>query len=332
MRSLITALVLSLFTYQNMYAQLCYTTEVVIDSLVDIPQGDFQLVFEDNFDGDKLNTDVWRRSFPWGRTIIDHNELQYYADENCVIEDGILNLIIKKEVINKKAVSYLPADKLLKDDITNKRSFDYTAGMIHSKDKFGYGKYEIRCKLPKGKSFWPAFWLFGDAGYNEIDIFEFWNEDSFLGYYRPKLLSRVPHFNIHHDFEQEGRRQCSSKYKGPDFSQDFHTFTFEWDFYKMQWYVDGEVKRTTYRYYTLDKKPLERSDISIGQKVIVNKNYPTQEELNVIINIAINGKKDSPDKKTPFPSTFQIDYFKFFEKESSTSSTDADDTNNESSN
>ncbi len=43
----------------------------------------------------------------------------------------------------------------------NKQYFDYTSGMIYSNYKFDYGMFEIKCKIPKGKGFWPAFWMAG---------------------------------------------------------------------------------------------------------------------------------------------------------------------------
>jgi beta-glucanase (GH16 family) len=66
--------------------------------------------------------------------------------------------------------------------------YDYGSAFIMSKEHFIYGYYEARCKLQDGKGAWPAFWLFGNNGFNtgegasstptyygsygEIDIFE----------------------------------------------------------------------------------------------------------------------------------------------------------------
>ena len=35
----------------------------------------------------------------------------------------------------------------------------YGVGLISSVDDFGYGHFEIECKLPTGKKLWPAFWM-----------------------------------------------------------------------------------------------------------------------------------------------------------------------------
>lgn len=109
------------------------------------------------------------------------------------IDNGIIKLITKEEYIYDKVVPYEPDNLILDDGTYNKRGFDYTSGMIYSNRKFGYGKYEIKCKLPKGKGFWPAFWVFGGPDYNEIDVFEFWNEYNLGIYYDPSKLSKVAH-------------------------------------------------------------------------------------------------------------------------------------------
>ena len=43
---------------------------------------DYQLVFEDNFDGNELNRAKWNTEFLWGPGLIINNELQYYVNED----------------------------------------------------------------------------------------------------------------------------------------------------------------------------------------------------------------------------------------------------------
>lgn len=47
---------------------------------------------------------------------------------------------------------------------TNTRNFYYSSASVRTKDKYLYGKFEIRCKIPEGTTngFFPAFWLYGD--------------------------------------------------------------------------------------------------------------------------------------------------------------------------
>ncbi len=92
----------------------------------------------------------------------------------------------------------------------------------------------------------------GDPVYNEIDVFEFWNEKNIFGNYDPTKSTKVHNMNIHFDYYGNGSKSsCATYYDGVDFSQDFHVFTLIWERDKIQWFVDGSIKRTDYRYYTI---------------------------------------------------------------------------------
>lgn len=45
------------------------------------PDADYQLVFEENFDGTELDNNKWNREFLWGPGVIINNEEQYYVNE-----------------------------------------------------------------------------------------------------------------------------------------------------------------------------------------------------------------------------------------------------------
>ena len=69
-------------------------------------------------------------------------------DENDVYLDGDGNLVIRVRKIDNKN--------------NDSDSHDYSVGMVRSKGKFEqkFGKFEIRCQLPKKSGWWVAFWLF----------------------------------------------------------------------------------------------------------------------------------------------------------------------------
>ena len=46
------------------------------------PNADYQLVFEENFDGNGLDTGKWNKEFLWGPGVIINNELQYYVNDD----------------------------------------------------------------------------------------------------------------------------------------------------------------------------------------------------------------------------------------------------------
>lgn len=194
------------------------------------------------------------------------------------------------------------------------QNFSYTSSEIDSKYKFGHGKFEIKCKLPKGKVFFPAFWTYGGPRWNEIDVFEFWNETNELGNYDPSKLSKVHKMNIQYDYDNDGNSEkCPTKYTGPDFSQDFHIFTLIWTPFKVEWYVDGNLKRKTTLFYTMLGQMVDCNGLQAFHPYILNKAFPRQP-MNIIANLAIQSGSNSPDENTTFPSALEIDYIRYYKQ------------------
>lgn len=58
----------------------------------------YELVFEDNFDGDSLDRNKWNTEFLWGPGVVINNELQYYVNEGqfdynpFVFNDGVMSI------------------------------------------------------------------------------------------------------------------------------------------------------------------------------------------------------------------------------------------------
>ena len=100
---------------------------------------DEQLVFEDDFNGNALDT------AKWGYELGDvrNNELQTYRAENNVsVEGGCLVITAKKEDFGTK---------------------HWTSGSITGQHKFTftYGRAEAKIKFPDVVGAFPAFWLLG---------------------------------------------------------------------------------------------------------------------------------------------------------------------------
>ena len=177
------------------------------------PEQGWQLVFDDEFNGDSLDTGLWRTAFPWGRDRRHLGELQRYIPDAFALDQGILRIVAEP---------------------TSRQGYDYTSGLISSYPAFAqeYGYFEIRAKLPRGQGLWPAFWLLPVDGSwpPEIDVFEALGQET-------TTVSMTTHW-LEDGVHQERR----SSFTGPDFADDYHTFAVEWSRNKQVWYVDG-VKR-----------------------------------------------------------------------------------------
>ena len=267
----------------------------------DYEHGLWTLVFEDNFDGNTINTSNWFTCPDgWHR---DHgDELQYYKDENIILSDGILHLTAKHEpgydtVYYFDSLGMHPQEKY----------FEYTSGWIQTKAQFQHGLFEIRCKIPSGQGFWPAFWFYGNEG--EIDVFEF------NGSYPNR-----PYMTIHNWLQNGNHEQCStSQSSNTNFSSDYHTFSLEWDEFKLLYRIDGNIVNVFYRYLN-----------SLGVGMPYCESFPTglylkspflpQNAQSLRLNLAISpegggvGNAHAPNSQTVFPSSFDIDYVRIYKK------------------
>ena len=306
----------------NSYSQVCGAQKVVVVNDGKCNDSPWVLHFEDEFNGDFLDTTKWEVQ-AWAQgTFLDADSQEYNSLDNTTVVNGKLSIIAKKETVVRKAVFWRDEDDILDDGLPNLRTYHYTSANLWTKTPFGYGKYEIRCKIPKGKGFWPAFWTFGGPRWNEIDVFEFWNEKDCFGNYDPTRLSKNPHFNSHYDYHgNKTNENCGSdmfgpcgNWNGPDYSEDFHTFTMIWDNYSIEWYVDGKLLRRATKFTTVLGQPIDCNSLSAYQYYLLNHAFPQQELQHIIVNLAIQAREKGPDETTPFPSAFEIDYILYYKR------------------
>ncbi|MDF2837228.1 MAG: peptidase, partial [Paenibacillus sp.] len=200
-----------------------------IELVPSVPGSGYTLAFEDEFEGDKLNEDLWYYR-TGGNTYTDNKK------ENVSVADGMLKIALKKEQAGSGGKAY-------------------SGGGVITKPLLGYGYYETRFKQWDKAGFHSSFWIAGmnqrvsvldgdelyspstDYQVNEIDGFEietsapneiltaahyWWPEDTHLVY--------VPY----------------TTYEEVDSSDGYHTYGMEWTPTKIKYYVDGRMFREEY--------------------------------------------------------------------------------------
>lgn len=256
----------------------------------------WELVFHDDFDGDSLDREKWMTWYPYGENGSDQcsfcrthgEEGQVYRDENVIVTDGHLKLIVERE-----------------SDSWYGLQRDYTSGMVHSRQAFtDYARFEIRCKLPKGDGFWPAFWVFGWSV--EIDVFEF-------GTGEPERL----HTGFFKNLDGGKNLHMSFDYRGPDFSADFHTIAAEYEPFFIHLEVDSVRIHSFPRYYTLSGNPVTTCDLPEGA-YLHNPVFPRfGDPVQVIANVAVGAENTPftgpPPPETPMPNQMEIDFIKVYQ-------------------
>lgn len=273
-----------------------------------LPSGErelFQLTFEDQFEGRRLDADKWTATEGVPRDPEGVFQLHYYKPQNIEVSDGTLKIWVLRDTMPQKDYKVWVTDRMVKFA----EDFHFSSGEIVSTQGFGYGLYEIRCKLPYGKGMWPAFWIYGEPGgrYNEIDVFEYWNESGFLTPYSEKKLSRVQNMSAHFD-----GKMTKEKSTGPNVSEGFHTFTLIWDDCKMLWYRDGVLERSLFRYKGVRETDPDCSRGANRKNPKLNI-FPIDENLRILAGVAVQSRDDAPDPDTEFPQSMEIDYIRYYE-------------------
>ena len=225
----------------------------------------WNLIWQDEFNGSSIDSSKWRVE---DLHLNKNNELQYYTPQDVYIENGKLVLRSQK----RSFWGY--------DDDGVWRHFDYTSGLVETKDRFSteYGRIEVRAKLPGTKGMWPAHWMLPTTGAwpPEIDIMEIIGSET----------NRV--WMSHHWGTYPNVQTFTTSWVGPDFTQDFHTFALEWWPDRLTWYVDDVAH------------------------AIHMSNVP-QEPFYIILNTAVGGTwPGSPDSTSVFPQYHIIDYVRVY--------------------
>lgn len=210
----------------------------------------------------------------------------WWATDTCSIEsNNELELYNASDVLLQNGYLRLRAQK--RDMVGwNGTTYHYTSGMVMTGGRQGvkppgftytYGFAEARVKVPAGQGLWPAFWML-PASYiwpPEIDIME--------------ILGNQPDV-IHMTYHYSGGGPGST-WTGSDFSAGWHTFAVDWEPGVITWYVDG-VQRWQYKSSNVTSQP-----------------------MYLLLNLAVGGSwPGSPDSSTVFPSYYDVDYVRVWQK------------------
>lgn len=211
-----------------------------------LPPEGYSCVFDDNFK-QPLNTEVWRYGMPWG-DFHSGSLHQYYDNDGTLSYVAPEGLILELRNIPKTwKKSELP-DWRQTDEMPEEFTIPTGVGFVSTKQTWKYGWIEGFIKLPKGKSYWPAFWLSGlESWPPEIDIFEGYSHigPSYEGY---KLLNRFiksPNRkirpNLHYGNIEDGSKDDYGSYDVPVYNctEKFVQYVCHWEEEFIRIYYDG---------------------------------------------------------------------------------------------
>lgn len=233
----------------------------------------WKLVFDDEFDEDKINTDKWF----------------FYKSPNdsekMASLDGKGNLIITTDYNEDKT-------KLI------------TAG-LWSKKLFKYGYFESRLRFTKQPGWWAAFWLYGPSNGNpsldgfEIDIFEdYYNRPRKTG--DPLVKEGILDHNLH---VYTGGLIKSWNYssKLPGSIDDFYVLGLKWTPFEISYYLNGKLIKSSAAHSPYESVTFDAINHAMGVS-----------PLHAIISgqVGLSGGTATDGK---FPEQFVVDYVRVYE-------------------
>lgn len=231
------------FSFKKIVSLFIAVTEMFGSLLFDTPftrvgpevdLSGYSLVFEDEFDGDELDLDVWRHRCEGARRC------GFNADSQVKLENG--NCVLTGEYLKN-----------------GKYGEGWYAGMIALKKPVCRGYFEIRCKCNKDKGFWSAFWIqstsdpydhyLSNGGINgaELDIFEAMSADEKIGKFR-NSVSQTVHCNGWDDDIEHIDSCCLGRFTvDSDIYEEYNTYGLKWTEDEYIFYINGhETARTSF--------------------------------------------------------------------------------------
>jgi len=258
----------------------------------DTTSQDYRLVWADEFEVDgKPNPDNWG----YEHGLVRNNEFQWYQPENAFVKNGLLVIQGRRELrLNN---NYQRGNK----DWKRKREFvDYTSASLNTKGlhSWKYGRFEVRARISTQPGLWPAIWFLGVDGMwpdnGEIDLMEYYNGHILANACWGTGKRGVAKWDI--------SKTKIREFENHNWANNFHIWRMEWNSEAINLYLDDNILNT------IDLTETINPTTEHGPK------NPFQQPHYMLINLAIGGNQGGDPTTTLFPTSFEIDYVRVYQK------------------
>ncbi len=179
-----------------------------------------QLTFNEEFEGNKLDTRKWLTNYYYGEKLLKdrysvESDLQAYTEnENFEIRNSLLKIHTKPQRITGKVWSPSYGFK--------NKEFNYTSGLINSgnsfRQKYGIFSAKIRLGNPAARN---NFWMLADKITPHIDV------------------CRTSNGKVWFDYVANPGKTVKARI-GSKYANDFYIYSLEWTSDKLVWKINGE--------------------------------------------------------------------------------------------
>lgn len=294
----------------------------------------WKLVWHDEFDGTAIKpekwwtyTPCWNAACPTGcdncleaRVELDELRLfpngSIYEDDNVFVSDGTVKIMADRQ----RGHSWMG------------KTADYTAGTLHSKMWFLFGRFEARVRIPNTQGIWSSFWTWGngaDGKATEIDLFEY------FGGSRTKQIQGVINWG------GPGIRQTYKADQNTPNAYEWHIYAVEWDPYVIRFFLDGQLTEEFWRLrsspncFPYNRNRCSLQDCNPAPGTYYNDRrfplgftdttgYPSAVRFHNRAHWKQFGKstKDRPDNTTAFPAIMEVDWVRVYQRHPQSGLTD----------
>ncbi|MBZ0255828.1 glycoside hydrolase family 16 protein [bacterium] len=253
------------------------------------PEG-YKLVWSDEFNQDGAPDPS---NWIYERGFVRNEEYQWYQEDNARCEDGLLVIEGRRE--RKSNPRY---DENSRDWRRSRQHAEYTSACILTRGKHAwqYGRFEIRARFETKPGLWPAIWMLGVSGEwpacGEIDIME---------YYRGMILANA--------CWASGRRWQGiwdnsktpmEEFNDPEWSSKFHIWRMDWDEDRIDIFLDDKLLNAIDLTKTINQDSAQKN--------------PFHQPHYMLLNLAIGGTNGGDPSETKFPTRYEVDYVRVYQK------------------
>lgn len=252
----------------------------------------YRLVWSDEFKADgKPDPKKWT----YERGFVRNRELQWYQAENAFCKDG--RLIIEGRRERKPNPGYRKGSGNWKQ---SRKFIEYTSACLITRGlaSWKYGRFEIKARIKTQNGLWPAIWFLGLEGRwpsnGEIDLMEFYGGNILANACWGSQNRWKPKWD-------DSRKPVKS-FGDPKWDQKFHVWRMDWDENSIKLYVDDILLNT------IDVTRTINPNTDRGPK------NPFRQPHYMLINLAIGGKAGGDPSRTEFPTRYEIEYVRVYQK------------------
>lgn len=251
----------------------------------------YELVWADEFETEGRPDP---KSWVFETGFMRNHELQWYQAENAFCEKGVLVIEGRRET---KPNPFF--EKGSPDWRKGRAEVKYTSACVTTNGlrSWQYGRFEVRARIKAEAGLWPAIWFLGVEGKwpanGEIDLMEFYAGDILAnacwmskGGWKPKW--------------DTGKKPVAS-FGDPEWDSKFHIWLMDWDEERIILSVDG---------ITLNTIDLTKTVNPEGH----GPSNPFHQPHYLLLNLAIGGTNGGDPTKTTFPTRYEIDYVRVYQR------------------